>query len=49
MFEPINNEYFVNDEMFTTLDDAKIYIDNGSQLSQKLSQKTINAYRNGAM
>ncbi len=44
MFEPHYKEYFMNDEQFSTLEDAQKYIDNG----MKLSAKTINAYRNGA-
>jgi hypothetical protein len=43
MFEPINNEYYVNDEMFYSLEDAKKYIDAGSPLSEKM----IDAYRHG--
>lgn len=43
MFEPINNEYYVNDEMFFSLEDAKKYIDAGSPLSKKM----IDAYRHG--
>jgi len=45
MFEPNYKEYFVNDEQFSSLEAAKKYIDEGS----KPSQKTINAYRHGAM
>lgn len=45
MFEPHYKEYFVNDEQFETIEDAKKYIDNGL----KLSNKTINAYRHGVM
>lgn len=44
MFEPTYNDYFVNDEQFKSLDDAKKYIDEGA----KPSKKTINAYRKGA-
>lgn len=44
MFEPTYKDYFVNDEQFKSLDDAKKYIDEGA----KPSKKTINAYRKGA-
>jgi len=44
MFEPHDKKYYSNDEEFTSLEEAKKYIDNGS----KLSSKTINAYRHGA-
>lgn len=44
MYEPIYNEYFVEDEMFDSLDKAKKYIDRGSPPSAKV----INAYRHGA-
>jgi bifunctional non-homologous end joining protein LigD len=45
MFEPHYKEYFVGDEQFSSLEDAQKYIDDGSQPSQR----TINAYRHGAM
>jgi len=44
MFEPIYKEYFVSDEQFDSLEQAKKYIDAGSPLSEKM----INAYRMGA-
>lgn len=44
MYEPNYSEYFVNDEQFNSLEEAKYYIDNGSPMSQK----TITAYRKGA-
>ena len=44
MFEPNYNEYYVNDEQFETLEEAKIYIDKGTPMSEKM----INAYRHGA-
>ena len=44
MYEPTYSEYFVNDEQFSTLKEAKNYIDKGSPMSQQ----TINAYRKGA-
>lgn len=44
MYEPNYSEYFVNDEQFNSLQEAKNYIDNGSLMSNK----TINAYRKGA-
>jgi DNA repair protein RadC len=44
MYEPNYSEYFVNDEQFNSLQEAKDYIDNGS----RMSNKTINAYRKGA-
>jgi DNA repair protein RadC len=44
MYEPNYSEYFVNDEQFMSLEEAKDYIDKGS----RMSNKTINAYRKGA-
>jgi len=44
MYEPTYSEYFVNDEQFSTLKEAKDYIDKGSPMSKQ----TINAYRKGA-
>lgn len=44
MFEPVYNEYFVNDKQFDSLEEAKEYIDAGSPMSEKM----INAYRHGA-
>jgi DNA polymerase III sliding clamp (beta) subunit (PCNA family) len=44
MFEPHDKKYYSNDEEFSSLEDAKKYIDKGSMISSK----TINAYRHGA-
>ncbi len=44
MYEPHYNEYYVNDKQFSSLKEAKDYIDSGSPMSEK----TINAYRHGA-
>ena len=45
MFEPNSKKYYSNDEEFDSLEAAQKYIDDGS----KPSQKTIDAYRHGAM
>jgi DNA repair protein RadC len=45
MFEPIYKNYFVNDNEFQTLAEAKKYIDSGSPLSAE----QVNLYRHGAM
>jgi hypothetical protein len=36
MFEPIYNEYYVNDEQFETLEDAKRYIDKGTPMGSEM-------------
>ena len=44
MYEPNYDEYFVNDEVFYSMEEAKNYIDKGS----RMDDKTIDAYRKGA-
>jgi hypothetical protein len=43
MYEPISQEFFVNDVMFKTLQEARTFIDKGAPMSDKIKD----AYRRG--
>jgi hypothetical protein len=45
MFEPHYQKYYANDEEFSSLSEAKTYIDKGSPISARVK----NAYKHGAM